>query len=271
MSRCGVAIKLLLVLISFAAHAQPSRTFIVGTQNFDYFPHYNFNSQRDKGFAWAVLQAFAKEQGIRFEYMPLPTARLERELLKGTIDFAYPDNARWTRDEKDSHKKSYSTPVALSVAGTMVRKERQGRGMDAFKTLAYPKGFVPAKWLPVFEQNPIRVFKTTDAKTSLQAVIMGNADGADIEYHVSQHLLSVIGQPERLVLDPELPISFVDFKLSTRFHGDILSAFNAFMRGHQAEIERLRTHYGLSDSRDPFDYVEPDAQKTSLMTFRPLR
>ncbi len=29
--------------------------FIVGAQNLEYFPHYDFSSQIDKGLAWAIL------------------------------------------------------------------------------------------------------------------------------------------------------------------------------------------------------------------------
>ena len=70
-------------------------TYIVGAQNIEYYPYYNFSSDHEKGLGWAILEAFSKQSGHRFVYLSMPVKRLQIELKKGNVDFVFPDNARW--------------------------------------------------------------------------------------------------------------------------------------------------------------------------------
>lgn len=68
--------------------------FSVGVENLQYLPlHTVDSSNRYGGFAREVLDAFAAQQGYRFEYVPLPINRLySRFLAERSLDFKYPDN-----------------------------------------------------------------------------------------------------------------------------------------------------------------------------------
>jgi len=56
--------------------------FVIGAQRLDYFPHYDFTSSRDRGVAWAILEAFSKYSGHELVYLSLPVKRLQIELQK---------------------------------------------------------------------------------------------------------------------------------------------------------------------------------------------
>ena len=40
-----------------------AETYVVASQNIPYYPHYEFAAPKDKGFAWALLEAYAAEAG----------------------------------------------------------------------------------------------------------------------------------------------------------------------------------------------------------------
>lgn len=91
--------RLLLIIImcsngSTYLGAKEKVQYLVGAEALNYYPHQNFNSSSDRGFAWAVLNEFAEHEGTEFVYIALPIRRLQKELEKGTVDFAYPDNPK---------------------------------------------------------------------------------------------------------------------------------------------------------------------------------
>ncbi|MBB6520539.1 transporter substrate-binding domain-containing protein [Pseudoteredinibacter isoporae] len=218
----------------------------IGTQNFDYSPQYNFIARKDKGFAWAVLEAFAKQENINFEYVPLPLRRLQDELKRGSIDFIYPDNVRWLQGE-DSHpsNKIFSRALTMATYGTMVHQRREGEGAEKFRSVAFPKGFTPTKWRILLQQKPLQLVETSTPELALKMVLRNRVDGADIEYNVTQFILNKLGQPGKLVMDDTLPITVVGFRVSTIRHKEMINKLNTFLIENQALIERLKKRYKI--------------------------
>lgn len=227
--------------------AKTKTYFRVGTQDFDYSPQYNFVSATDKGFAWAVLESFAKKEGIEFKYVPLPLKRLQSELKKGNIDFVYPDNQRWHKGEKNHLKnKTFSDELTMAVYGTMVQKQRKGIGLENFRSVTYPKGFVPTKWQQLFEQDKLQLVETSTAELAIKMVLRGRADGADIEYSVTQFILQNLDRPGELVLDETLPFTTVGFQLATIQYHDTIYRLNQFLANNKDLLNELHQRYGLT-------------------------
>lgn len=245
------------VLILFTLNAvAKSKSLVIGAQNIDYFPHYNFNSALDKGYAGAVFQAFGDKHHYQITYITLPTKRLQTELIKGTVDLAYPDNERWSPVALQAKGKHYSAAIAHATGGTMVLSRNKSLPIEQFKILAIPHGFTPAKWFESIAKHNIKVTTFYDASAALQAVILGRADGADVEYHVARHLLKVAGSSEKLVMATHLPSNVVEFKASTFKHPKILKELDEFIRVNPALIELLEKQYQLKTAVMPV-VIEP--------------
>lgn len=235
----------ILWLTTFASFGKSAAAFIVGAQDINYFPHYSFKEPNDKGYAWAVLDEFAKQEGLDFIYVALPIKRLQKELIKGTVDFAYPDNPKWQSSEINTKTKAFSTPITKAMGGTMVLPVNLGRGIEYFQLLGVPLGFTPIMWDQWISRGSVKVVSVKDADAALQMVKRGRVDGADIEYHVARHLLRLAGNERALVLDPSLPYDIVDFQLSTIRHAAILKKLDLFLNSNQARLEVLKARYNL--------------------------
>ncbi|MCV2886512.1 transporter substrate-binding domain-containing protein [Aestuariibacter sp. AA17] len=225
-----------------------AQTFIVGVEKIDYYPHYNFQHGSDKGYAWALLEAFAEAHNYKFVYQPLPVARLKRELTKGTVDFAYPDNAKWHHDE--SPHKAYSKPLTIAMGGTMVRKDWLPGTLDRFESLSVPRGFTPVKWLELAKNNKVTLVEVNDSRAALELVLKGRVTGADIEYHVAKNLLTIMNQADTLALAPSLPYDTVGFSLSSNQHPEVVESLSAFIESNPTFITHLKSRYGLQEPQD---------------------
>lgn len=234
---------LLLLMLSVKVSAQEHTSYIVGAEKISYYPHYDFAQPDDKGFAWALLQAFSRHSGHSFVFEALPIKRLHTELHKGTVDFVYPDNPKWSRNP--SLTKYYSQPLVVAMGGTMVKQNKRGTGIDKFKSLSVALGFSPVMWTDRIRNRQVRIVEVANAKAALQMVDIGRVDGADVEYHVAQHLMNSMGKPNALVLDPLLPYDFVSFQLSTVEFPELLKELDRFITTHSGVVEQLKIRYRL--------------------------
>lgn len=243
-----MVLMLLLLMFSGLTFGAAQPVFVVGTQDFEYSPQYNFTHGTDKGFAWAVLQLFAKQQGIKLEYKPLPLRRLQPELDLGHIDFVYPDNKRWHRNEDHETSRKFSSVISKAVYGTMVLADNVGRGRDNFKSVAFPRGFVPTKWYEIIAQRPLRIVETSNAELAIKMVLRHRADGTDIECSVSKFLLRKLGQPDALLIDRDLPYTEIGFRLSTIHQVEIIEKLDVFISTQGQALFELRHQYELDSN-----------------------
>ncbi|WP_353406149.1 substrate-binding periplasmic protein [Pseudoteredinibacter isoporae] len=234
-----------------SSHAGATNHYKIGTQNFDYSPQYNFISRKDKGYAWAVLEAFARQENLHFEYVPLPLRRLQDELRRGSIDFIYPGNARWLEGENPHPSdKTFSRALTMATYGTMVQRRRNGVGAENFRSVAFPKGFSPTKWRALLKKKQLQLVETSTPELALKMVLRDRADGADIEYNVTQFILNKLGHPGKLVMDDTLPITVVGFRVSTIQHREMIERLNAFLIDNQSLIDSLKKKYGIESDNN---------------------
>lgn len=83
---CVSSIAIFLLSISVSA-----QTYTVGVEDQDYLPHYYFSGDKP-GPLRKAMQAFAKHEGIQFEYVLLPVRRVKSWYSYEKIDFKLPDN-----------------------------------------------------------------------------------------------------------------------------------------------------------------------------------
>ena len=224
--------------------------FIVGTEDINFYPHYDFTRPDSTGFANEVLALFAKEYGYRFSFQPLPVKRLYHE-LDNLVDFIYPDNPNWTSLQRVEGQRLFSEPVIHNLGTTMVRPEQQHITLADFRTLAVIHGFTPTAWLKLRNEYRFKLYEVPNAVSAINLVIKGQLDGADVEYSVAQHILRSQQQEGALVAATQLPRTRVSFHLSTVRHPEVLQQFNRFLLSHQVEIASLKQKYQLTDELAP--------------------
>jgi hypothetical protein len=245
--------------ISASSYAIAER-FIVGAQNLSYFPHYDFESDVDKGVGWAILEAFSDVSGHEFIYVDLPIRRLQMELMKGNLDFVYPDNDGWYNSITNTKDKSFSLPLTHAVTGTIVKKKKAGKGITAIKNLAMPLGFTPVNWQERVNNGDTLLTAVKDVPQAFALLQQEKVDALDLEYHVAQYSTASLPQYDDITLDLTLPHNEVSFSLSTLEHGSIIDELNSFIRSNPNLIEKIRAKYAITPLSELFDSLVSEQQ-----------
>jgi len=224
------------------------KTFIVGVEDVDYFPHYDIKREGpDKGVAIAILNLFAKQMDYQFVYQEYPIRRLRKNLITHqTIDFSYPDHPRWSEDIKRRAHIIYSDPVEHVVSGTLVPKARDGVSADEIKTLAMIRGFTPTLWAK--ETHSVQLLEVSDAESALKMVLLGRADGADVGLSVANYHLRKLGAEGELVMTQSLANARFPFHLSTINFPEVVDQFNQFLRDNTEQIATIKSEYEVLES-----------------------
>lgn len=236
---------MLCLLLAPATLAQ--KQFTVGTEDLNFYPHYDFTAADSGGFANEVLRLFATTHGYQFSFQPLPVKRLYHE-LDNLVDFIYPDNPNWAKYQSSQASRLFSDPVIYNLGSTMVLPENQHIHLTQFRTLAVIHGFTPTAWLSLRDQYRFKLYEVPNAVSAINLVLRGQLDGADVEYNVAQHILRGQQQEGALVVAQYLPVTRVSFHLSTTRHPQVLQQFNRFLLSHQDQIDALKLKYQLTDS-----------------------
>jgi hypothetical protein len=240
--------RLIFAILYFWQVPVQAEKFIVASQNFNYYPHYNFQSQSDKGFIWAVLEEFSDFSGHQFTYHPMPVLRLQRELEKGTIDFVYPDNPLFDNSQTFAKGKYYSDTIARTLGGTMVKSSRLGENINTIKRLSIPLGFTPQLgWGNLIDSKKVILIPVVTPLAELQLLALDRVDAAEVDYFVSQYQLQNNPEFKHFKFDPTLPKSVVEFKLSTIKQAWLIDEINDFIHSQPQMIQRLKLQYGMSE------------------------
>lgn len=235
-----------------AAAPAPGRTYTVGVENLQYFPlHSTDAGNHYTGFARDVLDAFARQHGYTFRYVPLPINRLYAAFLKEqTLDFKYPDHPKWREELRTSLRVSYSDVVVTSEEGAMVLPQNKGRPLRAIHRLGTVLGFTPWPYLPAIESKAITVTTGKRLDGLLRLALAGQLDAVYVNVDVANHLLAQqLKAPGGLQFDPGLPHARSDFRLSSLRHEEVVAQFSEFLQREQPLLQQLRRKYNLAELR----------------------
>lgn len=229
-----------------AAVPAAAQTYVVGVENIEYFPQYTYRDGEYGGFGRAVLDAFAKARGYRFEYRALPVSRLFATFVAGDVDLKYPDNAYWSADMKKGYAVVYSDPVVAYIDGVSVLPGQAGKGPDAIRTLGIVRGFTAWDWQDRIAAGKVEVQENNSFTALLEQTLVGRVDGAYGNVAVVNHLLSsVVKRPGMLAFDPGLPHTRSHYHLSSIRHPQLVAEFNSWMKGNEATLAALKAEYGV--------------------------
>lgn len=234
---------------TLTAHAQ---TYVVGVENLPFMPHYSTDKQGNySGFAREVLDLFAADAGVQFEYRPLPGERLLPALLQGQVDFKYPDNADWAKAQKADAAVQYSQAVVNYVDGVLVPPTRQGQGADSLQRLAIVSGWTPWAYRERIDAQKTRLVESQDLPEMIKQALKKEADGAYFNVVVATYYLDNIrARPGALVFDPKLPYTRGTFHLSSIKQPVLIQRFDQFLAEHHEAIAKLKDKYQVEANLD---------------------
>ena len=237
------------LLSSVSAFAAPTK-YIVGVEPQDYFPCYSFDSKsdaKDHGAGPSILDAFAKDAGIVFEYRPLPVNRLFSDFIDEKIDFKFPDNPKWKGDIKVGKKIAYSDSVIEYVDGVMVVPEKKGKGISELNRLGIVMGFTPWDFMGEIKAGKVKVLENSDFKMLFAQVLWGNSDGVYVNVAVAKKYLDKdMNKKGALVFDSSLAHTKDNYYLSSIKYADVIQKFSTFLKDKKTNMDTLRKSYNLT-------------------------
>lgn len=226
---------------------QASRTYVVGVENEDYFPHYRYRDGRYSGYGRDLLDVFAEWAGVKFQYRALPVNQLFNDLVSGEVDLKYPANPAWHTKQKDDVKVSYSQPAVTYVEGLMVRPHLRGKGLAAVKRISIVRGFTPTGYESQRRAGTITFLEFDSTADVLKAAINGHTDAAYVERSVGDYVLrKVLNQPAALVFDSSATSTRSNFLLATINQPALIRQVDRFLTEQSTQVQKLREKYGLA-------------------------
>jgi hypothetical protein len=244
---------ILLTLAMAAAAAQDgetARTYTVGVEDLQYYPlHTIVNGKTFGGYAREVLDAFAKDRGYVFRYVPLPVNRLYLAFLKDqTLDFKYPDNPKWKSELRGAAKIRYSAVLVTSQEGAMVLPKNKGHALGQVRTLGTVLGFTPWPYLTAIDSKALSLSTAPEFEGLLRHALADHLDAVYVNIDVANYLLEErLNAPGGLVFDPGLPHARSDFSLSTVRQPEVLTEFDAFLRREPQLLQKLKAKYKIEE------------------------
>jgi ABC-type amino acid transport substrate-binding protein len=237
----------LLALLMVTALAQ-GETLRVGIEQHDYYPYYRATLESPpEGYCLDLLEAFAEYEGLTLELLPQPLNRLYRNMLdEQNLDLLFPDNPEWARQAKADRHLYYSEAAAQIVDGTMVLANRRGQGLNNIRHLGTVRGFTAQAWQPQLDAGTVHLVETQDLHSLIRMVVRGRLDALYANPQVVRYQLAQLDMSNNyLQLDPQLPLIYTSFHLSSASRPDLIERFDAFLAHQPDTLQRLKTRYGL--------------------------
>lgn len=243
----GITMKkalLLVLLIVFTLNVHAKR-YVIGVQDTSYYPLYDFPNP---SFSKDLLDAFAASRGYIFDYLPLPTKRINHWFNESNIDFKFPDNSRWLIGLSIQERVKYSDPIIELIACTLVHRENQYIAKSDIRKLGTLLGFHPTLWLEQIAQGQTVLVESPSTLNIVRQTVLGSVDATNIEPNVVFHHLRLLKQESALTIAKNIYYETYNYHLSTIEHEDVLKEFNVFLKDNRDLIERLKKQYKIIDA-----------------------
>lgn len=233
--------------ILFLLEKSSAQEFIIGVEDIDYYPLYEFKSNRDT-YSKELLNKFAASKGYKFIYLPIPIKRFEKWFFDEKIDLKYPDNPYWYTDSALPKNTTFSQSTIKLVAGTTVLKTSLNKNKSSFKTLGTLLGFYPATWIKQIRDGQVKLYEDISTKILIKKLLAKHIDGVDLEPSVIQYYLKMLGEnTEVAVINKRYEYEVYNVSLSTIKHPKVIIEFNDFLKNNQQLIEEMKQKYHIFD------------------------
>ena len=222
-------------------------SFVVGVESNSNLPMGDVVDNKYTGYGRDLLDAFGSKYGHTFTYKPMPVKRLWNEyLVQKSVDFRFPDNARWTSDLKKDLAISYSRGVITLTDGLMVLPAKKGQGLESIKKIAMVRGFSPFSYREQIEAKKIAVDEVNGAESAIAMVEAGRVDGAYVNIQSTTYLINeVLKKPSVVVYDDTLPHTTTERSLSSISHPEVIKQMDEFLVKEKDTVAKIKAKYKI--------------------------
>ena len=162
------------------------------------------------------------------------------------LDFKFPDNPYWQKDQRAGKTIAYSASVVAYIDGALVRPELKDATTDKIKTIITVAGFTPWAWLDLVKSKQVTLRENANFTALAQQVIAKRADAAYASVAVVNYQLdNILKTPGALVFNSKLPHSRDSYFLSTQNHPEVIAEFDAWQKNKQDFVRNLKKRYGV--------------------------
>lgn len=240
------AIFLFLLLLPSLLLANELKILRIGVEEIPYLPYYESTNGNYSGFARDLFDQFAKEEGFKFQYIPLPIKRLYNDFLNkdSHLDFKFPDNKYWAQDLKKDRSLYYSEGVVVYTDGTLVTPLKSKR--QTIKNLGIVRGFTPWDYLEQIKSGKVQVTENNSIESLLKLAILNRVDGVYVNVDVAKYLLrNNLKQENGLIFDEKFPHSKSSYSLSTLKHPELVKKFDSWLNKNSDFQKKLYNKWKL--------------------------
>lgn len=239
-----------MLLSSSYAFVSSAQEFIIGVEDVDYYPLFDFSesSVNGRGFSKELLATFFEHQGYQHKFLPLPIKRFDKWFIEEGIDFKFPDNARWRTGESKKLKIIYSRSVVGLTAGTYVLKKNKHLKREQVSSLVSIFGFYPTLWYDRIKAKKLKFVEEHTPFGVVKHLLHGNMDATNIDANVIAYNLRQQNLPlDTIVLNANIHNETYTYHLSSIKYPKVIKQFNEFLLTHESLVKSLKKKYNITD------------------------
>lgn len=240
----SIATRLILIMTPYISSVTYAENLIIGVEDIDYLPIYEYSNGQYSGAASEILNKFAALNNHTITYKEFPITRLNKYYLNGSVDFRFPDNSYWIQDQKAGYSIKYSAPVISFIDGVMVTPENKNKGIKHLKKLGIVRGFTAWDYLDLVEERKVIIKEANNLHSLTKLTSVNRYDGAYFNIDVAKYYFkNTLNSPGILIFDPELPHTKSSYSLSSYKYPKIIEQFNQFLIAEAEWIAMIKEKY----------------------------
>lgn len=227
-----------------------AKEFIIGVEDLSYYPLYDFSasSTSNPSFTRDLLTTFFDRKNYQYHFIALPIKRFDKWFVEQEIDFKFPDNFRWKKDEDDKLKIIFSEPVLQLMAGSYVLKSKPLASRNEIKKLGTILGFTPTLWFDKLEKNELTLTEEYSPFGVVKHLIYGNVDATNIDLNVINYNLKLLDKKNEVVLNTLIKHEVFTYHLSSINYPEIIKEFNIFLKENPSLVQQLKDKHGIKEN-----------------------
>ena len=234
----------LLMMTLYLSSITHAENLIIGVEDIDYLPIYEYSNGQYTGVASEILSKFAALNNHTLTYKEFPITRLNKYYLNGTVDFRFPDNGYWIQEQKAGYDIKYSAPVINFIDGVMVTPENKHKGISHLNKLGVVRGFTAWDYLDLIKEGTVTIKESNNLHSLIKLTSVNRYDGAYFNIDVAKYYFkNTLNSPDLLIFDPELPHTKSSYSLSSFKHPEIIEQFNQFLIAEAEWIAMIKEKY----------------------------
>ncbi|MEL0646808.1 amino acid ABC transporter substrate-binding protein [Pseudoalteromonas agarivorans] len=230
--------------------AEPKKKYVVGVENIEYLPFYDGSMttmQVYTGFSRALLELFAKQNNIQFEFYTLPIPRLYKEFVEHQrVDFKYPDNPNWQKPYKVKQQVSINYSQDSIVPHTGIASLKENISLSDCKIIGKVRGFTLQGIPSLTNSGNVRIVESESVLDMIYLLYKERINCIYISHNVlTYNIKEFFDVVAPVYFQHHLPIAKQAYKLSSVNYPEVVHKFDIFLKENTEEINALKRKHHI--------------------------